>query len=351
MPAESLGESPEVDAVGLLAVPELHRVAPAQERGARSRLAVEIVEATVLAAAAIAALVRVRDLQVENLVRPKVEVQKRPSDPVEASSQDLERLGHLEVGDDAHGGPDDAHGVTGGTRPRRRCFVEQAAKTRRGVVPVLVTFPSGVSAGGMRQDWERHARRTDRRTVDIRHASLDREVVCEIARLEVVEAVDENIHAVRVALDVRVVHVVDDRGDPHFGIYRGNLAFGGLRLWHCVRDVALVEQHLTLEVRELDDVPVHDDQMTDACPCQHVCSDAAQSPAAEHQDGGAEQSSLPFLPESGQEHLTVISGEVAAHHRDSITIALSIRTGSRPKERRASRSGGTAPFLACARDD
>jgi hypothetical protein len=182
--------------------------------------------------------------------------------------------------------------------------------------------PGGGVAGRVRQHREGHAGGADRRAVHIRPAGFHREVVRQVARLEVVQPVDEHIGARGVPFDVRVIEIVDDRGHPHLRIDAGDLAPGGFRLGYPLRDIALVEQHLPLQVGQLDIVTVGDDEVPHAGARQHVRGHGAEGSAAQQENGGVQQPPLPLVAEAGQQHLTVIPGQVGVHHGDVSTIRI-----------------------------
>ena len=93
----------------------------------------------------------------------------------------------------------------------------------------------------MRQHRECHADRTDGAAVYVRHASAHCQIVGQVAGLEIVEAIDHQVHAVRVAGDVGVVDIVDDRRNTNVRIDLANTPFRRFRLWHSLGDIALVE--------------------------------------------------------------------------------------------------------------
>ena len=77
--------------------------------------------------------------------------------------------------------------------------------------------------------------------------------------------------------------------------------------------VGFVEQNLTLQIGDFNEVTVGDDQVPHPRPREHVADDRAQRPATNHQRGGAEQLALPVFAESRQEHLTVVSFQGVLH--------------------------------------
>src|SRR5690606_3059883 len=110
----------EIDRRIRAAVLELHGVAPAEGARAGPELPFEVLEAPVLAARAIAALVRPRHLELLEGVAPEVEAQHRRADPLESAGQDLQRLGRLEARDDRGRRPEHADRVARRAGARRR---------------------------------------------------------------------------------------------------------------------------------------------------------------------------------------------------------------------------------------
>ena len=98
----------------------------------------------------------------------------------------------------------------------------------------------------------------DHAAVDPRLAELDRRVVDQVARLEVVGSVQDQVGVADQVEDIGVVDVGDDRLDRDRAVDRPELARGGLGLGQVVGDVVLVEQDLALEVVGLDEVAVDD---------------------------------------------------------------------------------------------
>ncbi len=159
----------------------------------------------------------------------------------------------------------------------------------------------------MRQHREGHACGADGRAIDIRDPSFHGQVVGQVTRFEIVEPVDHDIDAVREALDVRVVDVIDDRGHPDVGVGPGDTSLRGLRFRQSIGDVLLIEQHLALQVRQFHDVAIDDHEMTDAGARQHFSGDTTERPAAEYQRSRVGQPLLALPAEAGQQHLALVS--------------------------------------------
>ena len=106
------------------------------------------------------------------------------------------------------------------------------------------------------EDRHRHAAGGDRAAVDVRQAVFHREVVEQEPRLEIVETVEDDVAALGETLGVAVIEVIDVGVDHDIGVDPRDLGAGGLGLGHFPLDVLLVEEHLSLEVGQLDRVAI-----------------------------------------------------------------------------------------------
>src|SRR5690606_20895098 len=125
--SEPSGEFLEVELRFVLLVRELHGVAAAQRRRARTHLAVEEFEVTMLAALAVTLLVRPVDLQLVNRVPPQVDVEHRRRDTVQVAGEDFKRLGDFKVCNHGNDGSDYACRLASRVETGRRSFLENAA--------------------------------------------------------------------------------------------------------------------------------------------------------------------------------------------------------------------------------
>ena len=181
------------------------------------------------------------------------------------------------------------------------------------MVATLAGLPPGITLGGVRQDGQRHAHRAYRTAVHVGNAVLYRAVIGQVARFEVIQAVNQDVRALGVTLDVGVVQVIDNGGHFHLGIAAGDLALGGLGLGNRIGHILLIEQHLALQVGELDKIAVDNLQVPHPGPRQHVGGHRAQRAATHDQGRGIKQLLLAGLAEAGQQHLAVITRKVVAH--------------------------------------
>jgi hypothetical protein len=134
-----------------------------------------------------------------------------------------------------------------------------------------------------------------------------RQVVQQVPGLEVVQPVDDEIHAVDEALGVAMVEVVHVRLDVDLPVDQLQPLPGGFGLGHGLLHVPLVVEHLALEVRDLHDVAVDEAQATHAGPGQGVGDDRPQGAAPDDEHPGRPQPPLPRLPDAWQQHLAVVS--------------------------------------------
>src|SRR5262249_36310024 len=111
------------------------------------------------------------------------------------------------------------------------------------------------------------------------------------------------------------------------------LVRGGHGLWHVVGDVRLIEQHLPLEIRHLDEVAVDDADETDAGPDQVVGQHRAEGPAAADGDPRPTDPLLPGLANAGHAGLAgvTLGGLEFNAHGHSIGTGLRTRSTRRPR--------------------
>jgi len=100
--------------------------------------------------------------------------------------------------------------------------------------------------------------------VDPRDGLLDAEIVEEVAGLEVVGAVKDDVGAREQGCDVGWDEVGDVGGDGDAGVDAGEVAASGFGLGEGVAGVVFVEEDLALEVGGLDEVTVDESEAADA---------------------------------------------------------------------------------------
>src|SRR5262249_16688969 len=110
----------------------------------------------------------------------------------------------------------------------------------------------------------------DAPAVDPRLAELHRRVVDQVANLEIVGPVEDQVGVFHQCQNVGAVDVGDNRLDVDAGIYRAQLASGRLGLGEVFRNIVLVEKHLALKVVGLDEIAVDQAQVADAGADQSI---------------------------------------------------------------------------------
>jgi len=113
--------------------------------------------------------------------------------------------------------------------------------------------------------------------------------------------------------DVRRVKVnyarinFDLRVDPTQTICRRD------RFRHSIGGILLIEQHLPLKIRQLDDVAIDNPEKSNARPHQLLGDHAAQRTASDEQDPRARQPRLAGVADGGKQGLTVVAGDTHAN--------------------------------------
>src|SRR5438093_792952 len=253
------------------------RLAPAHRRDDLAALRPEELPLALRARGAVRAA---GDSELLELVRPPVEHEELagwgPPD------EELNRLRGLEGSDDGGDRVQDARGVAGREGAGRGHLREEAPEAGR----------------DLRDNRHRHAVRGDRAAVDPREASPDRDLVQEEPELHVVRSVHDEVDPFQNGLDVRGVDVLRDPLDGHGRVHDPQPPRGDLRLREV--HVGLVEQHLPLEVVQLDDVAVDEPQVTDTRAGEEARAHRAEGPEADHRDGRGGDLGLAPRPDLGE---------------------------------------------------
>jgi hypothetical protein len=134
--------------------------------------------------------------------------------------------------------------------------------------------------------------------VDQRLAEFHAGIVEQVARREVIGAVDDHVDALQQALDIRRGHAFLDRLDAHARIERGER---GARRFHFRRADARVDmQDLALQVAAVDDIVVGDAQRAHAGGRQVIRHRRTESARADDEHRRRFQAPLPDSPTSGR---------------------------------------------------
>jgi hypothetical protein len=167
--------------------------------------------------------------------------------------------------------------------------------------------------------------------VDPGFGLLDGVVVDEVAGLEVVGGVQNQIDGDEVGGGEELVDVVGDEVgdvgvDGDGGVEESDLAAGGFGLGEPVAGVGLVEEDLALEVGGFDEVAVDEGEGADAGAGEEGCGGGSGGSYADDDDvGGAKQ---------------LLAGESDAGEEDLTGVAVVIGDGS------GGRGGGVADLYA-----
>ena len=151
--------------------------------------------------------------------------------------------------------------------------------------------------------------RADHPAEDPGLVQLHRRVVDQVAGLEVVGPVEDQVGVGDEVEDVGVVDVGDDRLDRHRRVDLPELPRGGLGLGQVGGDVVLVEEDLPLEVVGLDEVAVDDPDVPDPGPDQVVGQHGPQGPAPADRHPRGHQLALAGLAQGGEPDLPAVAVE------------------------------------------
>ncbi len=157
--------------------------------------------------------------------------------------------------------------------------------------------------------------------VDPGEALLDGVVVDEVAGLEVVGGVEDELGAGQQRVDVVRDEVGDVGVDLDIGVEAGDLAAGGLGFGGGGGGIGLVEEHLALQVALFDEIAVDEDEGADAGAGEQGGGSGAGGSAADDSDGGGGEALLAGFADGCEEHLT---GVAVASSEAATVLALSI---------------------------
>ena len=186
--------------------------------------------------------------------------------------------------------------------------------------------------------------------VDPRLARFYRCVVHQVPGLDVVRSVEHEVGRLEELVDVRRGDVGDKRLDGDPGVHRPKPACGGGGLRQTFLDIPLVEEELSLEVVQLEHVPVGEEDPADARAGQQLGLDAAEGAASHDEHGGLGELPLSRLADDVEDGLPGIAraariesreGAVVRGHSPSAAFStrstarsMSSRVCPRPKENR-----------------
>ena len=264
---------------------KLHGVAAAERNRRGAAAAFEPRKIALDAGAAARFLDGARDADRAELVVPEVDHRQSPADRLAMAAQDFQRLGRLQGGDRRDDRPDDAGRFARWLKFRRRRLGEEAAEARRLA----------------RQDGEHLPLGADAAAEDPRDVVRHGEIVEQVARLEIVGAVDDAINAVRPGdrcspLSRRRLRL---RSSTSELICRSRRA-AATAFGNSSATSRFVEENLAMEVVAFEKVAIDDPHMPDAGPDELIGDDAAQGAATANERSGRQQSTLPFFAERSE---------------------------------------------------
>ena len=132
---------------------------------------------------------------------------------------------------------------------------------------------------------------------------MDRYIVQQETRLEVVRAIENQRKSAQQFLGIFRADVRDDALDRYSGINGAQAAFGGDGFRQGFLRVGFLEQCLPLQVGRLDKIAVHDAQLADARAHQQICQRRSQRSAAYDYGRGFEQALLARLADFAEKNL------------------------------------------------
>ena len=229
-----------------------------------------------------------------SFVGPEVEGEEGPADETGLAGKEFEGFGDLDGGGEVNGGGENAGGVAGFDGAGGR-LGEEAGE-----------------AGGRILGWggdDGHGRGigTDGGGVDPGFGLLDGVVVDEVAGLEVVGGVEDDVGGGEEFVNVCGDEVGDVGMDGDGGVEEGDLAAGGLGLGKRLEGVGFVEEDLTLEVGGLDEVSVDEGEGADAGAGEQRGCGCSGGSAADDGDVGCGEHLLAGGADSWEEDLTRIA--------------------------------------------
>lgn len=132
---------------------------------------------------------------------------------------------------------------------------------------------------------------------------LDAGIVEDIARLEVVRAIEDNIGRGHEGFHRIRRDIGNDALDPDGAVDSPQPLFGRARLGTVLPRISFIKQDLPVEIRPLDEIPVHETDRTDAGPHEHIGQRTAQRTASHDQRPPLGKPRLPFRADFGKPFL------------------------------------------------
>lgn len=278
-------ESGEID--GAMALVNLNGVAAA-EGNVRAAFSAKMAE--VAREADFAAGARRSGGDFRPLIGPEVAGEQGTAHSVPRTGEILERFSDGNGGGEVNGCIEDARGVTGFNGAAGR-FRKDAGEASSFAGDDIHGDGVGGNGGG----------------VDPWTALLDGIVVEEIAGLEVVGGVQDDVSAVEQLVDVAGGEIGDVSANFDCAVEESDFAAGGLGFRQGFASVGLVEEDLALEVAFFDEVTVDESEGADAGAGEESSSGRSGSSAADERDVRRGEPFLAGFSDAGKEYLTRVS--------------------------------------------
>ncbi len=224
--------------------------------------------------------------------------------------EEFEGLGGLDGGGEVDGGGEDAGGVAGFDRAGGG-LGEDAGEAGGGLVGIgvgCVFFRLRLGLGMVGEDVHGGGVGADGCGVDPGFGLLDAVVVEELAGLEVVGGVEDEVGVGKELVDVRGDEVGDVGPDADGGVEESDLAAGGFSFGEGFAGVGLVEEDLALEVGGFDEVAVNKGEGADAGTGEEGGGGGSGGSDADDGNVGGGQELLAGGSDAGEEDLAGVAG-------------------------------------------
>jgi hypothetical protein len=136
---------------------------------------------------------------------------------------------------------------------------------------------------------------------------LDARIVDEIARGEIIRAIEHEVAACDQTLDVALMHVQDFRRDRHIAVDLFDAARARYRFRHTLARVLFGEHRLSLQVRLFDEIPIRDPQTPDARTRQRLSLRRPQRAATNDQHLRRAEPRLPLCTNAREQNLSAVT--------------------------------------------
>ena len=136
---------------------------------------------------------------------------------------------------------------------------------------------------------------------------LDGVVVDEVAGLEVVGGIEDDVRGDEQLVDVRGDEICDVRTDGYGGVEESDLATGRFGLGEGLEGIGFVEEDLALEVGGLDEIAVDEGEGSDSGAREQGSGCCSGGTASDDSDVRGGEYVLAGGADSGEEYLTGVA--------------------------------------------